>query len=235
MNTFFEDDLHLTEFEVDGTIFTFLLNSRQDHIQQFLARGDFYEREELELLGSFCNGRRRLLDIGANIGNHSIFLAHRLNLERVTPIEPQPAIMHVLKANLGLNWRPSFDLSHLGLALGAQDGWVQIGAFNEQNIGGTRMKPLEEPAQMHGMVRLVAGDHLFRPGEFDIVKIDVEGMEGDVLSGLGGFFKEFDGVIFVEVHDIDADALADQVADMGFRKVDEFRRYKKCTNWILTR
>lgn len=179
INPYFAEDLYFSSFDANGKRFTFLLNSRKDHIQKFLAAGAFYEREELELLCHFCAGRKRLLDVGANIGNHSIFLAHRLNLDRVTPIEPQPSILHILKANLGLNWHPSFDLSHLGIGLSDQAGWARVSSFDEANIGGTKVVPAianDEVADRDAYpVRLYAGDDLFQAGDFDIIKIDVEG------------------------------------------------------------
>jgi FkbM family methyltransferase len=239
MNPYFEEDLYFSSFDKDGKRFTFLLNSRKDHIQQFLANGDFYEREELELLRRFCVGRKRLLDVGANIGNHSIFLAHHLNLDRVTPIEPQPSILHILRANLGLNWHPSFDFSHLGVGLSDRAGWARIGSFNEGNIGGTRIVAAtgdDEAADRDAYpVRLCAGDDLFQGGDFDIIKVDVEGMEIKALRGLKHCLESFDGVIFVEVHDDNITDFACSIDEMEFRKVDEYRRYAKCRNWILKR
>jgi FkbM family methyltransferase len=238
-NPYFDEDLYFSSFDLHGKTFTFLLNSRKDHIQQFLANGEFYEREELELLCRFCAGRKRLLDVGANIGNHSIFLAHQLNLDRVTPIEPQLAILHILRANLGLNWHPSFDLSHLGVGLSDRAGWARIGSFDEGNIGGTRMVPAigdDKSVDRDAYpVRLCAGDDLFQSGDFDIIKIDVEGMEIKALTGLKHVLVGFDGVIFVEVHDDNIAGFARSIDEMGFRKVEEYRRYAKCSNWILTR
>jgi FkbM family methyltransferase len=181
-----------------------------------------------------------LLDVGANIGNHSIFLAHRLNLERVTPIEPQPSILHLLRANLGLNWHPSFDFSYLGIALSDQAGWARIGSFDERNIGGTRIVPAtggHESADNRAAypVRLCVGDDLFRAGDFDMFKIDVEGMEIEALRGLRHCLEGVEGVIFVEVHDDNAADFAGSLGEMGFRKVDEYRRYAKCSNWVLMR
>jgi FkbM family methyltransferase len=239
MNLYFEERLHLSSFDMDGKTFTFLLNSRRDHIQQFLDNGEFYEREELELLCRYCNGCTRLLDVGANIGNHSIFLAHRLGLQRVTPTEPQPAILHLLKANLGLNWHPSFDFSQLGIALSDRAGWARIGAFDEANIGGTRIVPAPEDSpdcdRSAYPVRLCAGDDLFRPGDFDIIKVDVEGMEIATLRGLRHCLQDFQGTIFAEVRDDNIAEFAHEIDNLGFRRVDEYRRYARCSNWVLRR
>jgi hypothetical protein len=45
----------------------------------------------------------------------------------------------------------------------------------------------------------------------------------------------FEGVIFVEVYDDNITDFARSIGEMGFRKVDEYRRYAKCSNWVLMR
>lgn len=232
----FVEDLHIAEVSALGTTFQFLLNNRNDHIQGFIDRGEFYEAEELELICKHAPRSKRLLDIGANIGSHSIYLAHRLNLERVVPIEPQPAVLHLLKANLGLNWRSCFDLSYLGMGLADTAGFARIGDVNQHNLGGTRLviddtKRDPDPT----LIRLETGDRLFRAGEFDLVKIDVEGMELAVLKGLRGCLSEFDGLLFVEVHDANVEEVSVYLDREGWGKVAEHRRYQKCSNWLLKR
>jgi FkbM family methyltransferase len=239
VNTFFKEELYFSSFETDGRRFTFLLNSRCDHIQQFLAKGSFYEREELELLSRYATGRARLLDIGANIGNHSIFLAHRLNLTRVVSIEAQPAILHILRANLGLNWHRSFDLSYIGLALSDQTGSARIQFAGEVNIGGTKITPrldedsFGEPAEGTEIVSMHAGDDLFEPGDFDLIKLDVESLEINVLKGLKNLLQRFRGILFIEIFDANREELNELITGIGFRKLDEYRRYARCSNIIF--
>src|SRR5688500_7711411 len=52
----------------------FFVANEGDHIQRFHLQGRFYEAEELELIGRyFRNGV--FVDIGANVGNHSLYAA----------------------------------------------------------------------------------------------------------------------------------------------------------------
>lgn len=238
-----DNALYLAEVEALSKRFKFLLNSRTDHIQDFYIRGEFYEREEMEMICRMAPDARRLLDVGANIGTHTIYLAHRLNLEYAVPIEPQPAVLDLLRANLGLNWHPSFDLNHLGKGLGATKGKARIGTFSPTNLGGTRLsvEGRYDPAQEsdstkkseHYSIPIEAGDDLFEPGAFDLVKIDAEGMEIDVLEGLQRLLADFKGLMFIEVRDDNATEFADYVASRGWSRVGEYRRYKRCTNWFL--
>jgi len=240
VNEYFRDELYLSSFEANGRTFTFLLNSRHDHIQQFLASGHFYEEEELELICAHAIGCTRLLDIGANIGNHSIFLAHRLNLIRAIPIEPQPAVIQLLRANLGLNWHPSFDLSYIGLALSDKPGMGRIDFAGEDNIGGTKIIAIPENDCVKSrsgieLVRMCSGDDLFQPGAFDIIKLDVEGLEIKVLMGLRRLLQTFSGVIFAEALDTNLAEFQRVMSEMGFSQVDQYRRYEKCSNLIFKR
>src|SRR5512146_803940 len=91
-----------------GREFKFLLNSEVDHIQNIIRTGQFYELEELEMIAEFAGAPKRILDVGANIGNHSIYFAHRFNPLRTVPVEPNPLIVPLLRGNLGLNWHTSF-------------------------------------------------------------------------------------------------------------------------------
>lgn len=242
-----EEALYIAEVEAMGRRFRFLQNSRQDHIQGFFAQGQFYEREELEMICRLASGARRFLDVGANIGTHTIYLAHHLNLEHAVPVEPQPAVLDLVRANMGLNWHPSFDLSHLGIGLGASKGQARIGTFTPSNLGGTRLsvEGHDDPSQemnpemaAPGMSReytipIEAGDTLFAPGAFDLIKIDAEGMEIDVLEGMQRMLADFDGLMFIEVRDDKAAEFAAYVEARGWRRTGEYRRYQRCTNWFL--
>src|ERR1700716_1912497 len=102
---------HIQSVQALGRNFDFLLNSEIDHIQNVIRSGQFYEVEELELIAESAGSPKRILDVGANIGNHTIYFAHRFNPDLTIPVEPNPVVIPLLRANAGLNWHSSFDLS----------------------------------------------------------------------------------------------------------------------------
>ena len=61
---------------------------------------DFFEINFLDYIAKNYNNQTGILDIGANIGNHSLFFAKFLNCEMVYSFEPFLRNVSVLKQNL---------------------------------------------------------------------------------------------------------------------------------------
>ena len=164
-----------------GREFHFVLNSADDHIQNVIRSGTFYELEELELIAELVEHPRRILDVGANIGNHTLYFAHRFDPELTVPVEPNPRVVPLLRANLGLNWHHSFDLSLVGYGLSDQEGTGTSRLKSERNLGGARLI-----ADGTGCIPIVIGDNALRGMTYDLIKIDVEGMENQAIRGMAG-------------------------------------------------
>jgi Met-10+ like-protein len=61
-----------------------------------MPKGVFYEREELEIIATHFKGGT-FVDIGANVGNHSIFAAKFLGASKVIAFEPNPTAYVIFK------------------------------------------------------------------------------------------------------------------------------------------
>ena len=58
----------------------FILDNVDDIIQNHLARGEFYEKDYLEVMKKYCPENSTILDIGANVGQfHSLCRNHFSN------------------------------------------------------------------------------------------------------------------------------------------------------------
>jgi hypothetical protein len=75
-----------------GTNLRFFVRNRRDLIQVHHFDGGFYEEEELDIIRKYFNGGI-FVDIGANVGNHTIFVAKMLNSRKVIPfgLNPKPS------------------------------------------------------------------------------------------------------------------------------------------------
>ena len=141
------------------------------------------------------------LDIGANIGTHTVVLAELADY--VHAFEPQPAVFDLLKRNVAANGAANVTCHQLGL--GERNGTAIV---EEQllrgglNVGGAR---LVEGAD--GQVRIVPLDSLAVGGRIGFIKLDVEGFECAVLRGARQTIAAHQPVLIVEDHTWHKDAL----------------------------
>ncbi|NJC06472.1 FkbM family methyltransferase [Sphingomonas kaistensis] len=207
-----------------------LITNRNDEVQlRQLAEG-FYEASELLQLAEDVGSRPRVLDVGANIGNHSIFFLQHMEARSLTLIEPFARARSHLLANLALNAAEAAQIDLHAVALGARDSRGEIVESSQFNLGMTRVA---EAADGNVIVR--RGDDLFRDRDFDLVKIDVEGSEVDVLDGLEDLLRRCRPAIYVEVGNPLRDIVVDKVIGLGLRLVREKEAYGSQRNLTFAR
>jgi FkbM family methyltransferase len=211
-----------------GREFNFLLNSEIDHIQNVIRSGQFYEIEELELIVEFAGSPKRILDVGANIGNHSIYFAHRFNADLTIPVEPNPAVVPLLRANAGLNWHRSFDLSMVGYGFSDRSATGVSCVSSPANLGGAKLQVDEG-----GSIPIVSADAALPGMAFDLIKIDVEGMEREVVSGMSAILARSSAVVFIEVLFKNVDSTIAQLSALGYVYTTCYQRYGRCINLLF--
>ncbi|ACL72398.1 methyltransferase FkbM family [Thioalkalivibrio sulfidiphilus HL-EbGr7] len=165
----------------------FEIDDEKDLIQKYIASTcDFYERPLLDFVRSLLPRLDVFVDVGANIGNHSVFFGLACGAE-IYAFEPNGPNYSRLERNFTLS--NLIDRAHpRQLAFGIEPGYV-VSSFKEgsTNTGGAGVKAAN--ACTPEAVQLVRGDdqlaHLINaPPNRMVVKIDVEGMEIDVLKGM---------------------------------------------------
>jgi FkbM family methyltransferase len=137
----------------------------------------------------------RIVDVGANTGNHTLFFAAVMQAEAVVPIEPHPRAVAAIRTAVAENRLGNVDLSRLGNAVGATSGRLSPVLSEGGGLGATRFVP--DP---RGSIPLAPLDALVA-GPVDFIKIDVEGMEMEVLAGAASLIARCRPHIFVEVLD----------------------------------
>jgi FkbM family methyltransferase len=184
----------IVRHRIDGEIVTFFINDRSDIIQSILFGGDFYERDTLDLIRDRSTPGKIFVDIGANIGNHAIFMSKFCNPSEVIVFEPNPKAIEILKLNVLLNACANVNTSYLGLALGSETTQMRVFSPDANNMGRAQMLKDEG-----GNVKCVAGDLLLQQKPVGLLKIDVEGSEFEVLKGMQGTIEIWRPNILVEV------------------------------------
>ncbi|OGG51399.1 hypothetical protein A2704_03460 [Candidatus Kaiserbacteria bacterium RIFCSPHIGHO2_01_FULL_54_36b] len=149
-----------------------------------------FERPDLDHLLEILSKNRSFgkkilfLDIGADIGTYAISVANRFNDIDVIAFEPTTVNRRFLLENIALNKR---QIEVVPKALGQREGIVTIYLHEENPGGNTAHAKASQPAAHKETVEMVTLDSLLggRAQNYDLVvfKIDVEGMEKDVLEG----------------------------------------------------
>ena len=157
-----------------------------------LYYGEALEKEH-EFLISMIRRRDRVIEVGANIGIHTVGLCHVAR--EVIAIEPQPAIHRVLCANLAIN-NISNVVTH-AVGCGAESKTLTFQPYStaqEHNSGGVALS--DGPGIRVPIVRL---DELTADiDDVRLIKIDVETMELDVLRGATGTIAKYRPLLYVE-------------------------------------
>jgi FkbM family methyltransferase len=181
-------------YRIDGRLLNFFISNRFDYIQSCLLRGDFYDRNALNLIRREIVPGMTFLDIGANIGNHCMFVSKFCNASQIIAIEPNPEAVRILKLNMLLNECRNVNLDYLGLALGSGIGMMRVAYPSIGNIGGAQLFPDDQ-----GGVKCIIGDEILHEEPIGFIKIDVEGSEFDVLEGMKRTISKWRPKILIEV------------------------------------
>jgi FkbM family methyltransferase len=141
------------------------------------------------------------LDIGANVGVHSLLMAQATGPGgHVVAVEPHPRICDRLRRNVDLNRLTNVTV--VPAALSATDGNIDLYGFAEDAFhqGSSSLLPDRE-AQAAISVRSVRGPTLQRECSIEtcqFLKIDVEGAESLVLAELAELIEMHRPVIICE-------------------------------------
>lgn len=182
--------------------------SYSDHIYKIITQNQvFYEIDLLEYIEDITKDINKTLciDIGANIGNHSIFLGKFVG-SHVISVEPNPLILPILNENLQNNI-DNYTLFDCALGEKPGSGKVVMPDNSSANIGMAKIEigVPNNGQQQNALVYVRTLDSIYEEwlgdgnnGEVLLIKIDVEGMELDVLKGATTILTKFRPHLFVE-------------------------------------
>lgn len=185
-------------FTCDNKKIQFYLPCKHDYIQtEILICRHFYESAELEKIKDYIVPGMVVVDVGANIGNHTVYFGSILQASRVYSFEPQPIPAEICKKNIMLNDLENIvKLYDFGLGSDSTQADIIYDGSGVHNLGGTMLKESE-----HGNIIIKKLDDISIPEKTDFVKIDVEGMEAEVLLGAKNTLVKDTPIIWIEIMD----------------------------------
>jgi FkbM family methyltransferase len=151
--------------------------------------------EELTIFNRMIEPGMTVLDIGANIGVHTLhFAAAVARSGSVIAFEPQGFLHQMLCTNLLLNEVVNAQALHAGIGRGRGEAWVPpIDYSAAGNFGGISLQSRSGAER----VPVVSLDTL-ELAHCHLIKIDVEGMEEDVIVGATETIRKHKPILYLE-------------------------------------
>ena len=144
-----------------------------------------YCHAEVEVIKSLCTSESWFIDVGANIGTHTVGVAPYVN--RVVSFEPDLDNFDVLVKNCSGCGCANVSPTRLALSDMMSETSTQFDYGKTTLATGTDIKTA--PFDMLGIPRA------------DFIKIDVEGMEVDVLYGMRNTLATYKPSLLIEMQD----------------------------------
>lgn len=194
----------------------FLYNRNDSYIGRSIEHYGEYSALEMTLFGQLCAAGHIVIEVGANIGAHTVGLARLVGPEgRVLAFEPQRVPFQTLCANVALNSLENVDC--FWAALGNEDGFIDVPDLNPRKISNFGAVTLVGAPSDRRVACQTLDQHVTLP-RLDLIKIDVEGMEADVLRGGERLLKQFKPVLYVENDRLEkSEALTRLIASFDYR------------------
>jgi len=189
-----------------------------DFIQSMIVdRRKFFESDILQELRTYIKKNAVILDIGANIGNHSVYWGVNTSVSRIYSFEPLEDIFKILKKNVEINeLTDKVKLFNIGLSNEKINGSISF--YDAANIGRTSLKQ-----NTNGNLLLDKLDNIkIEEDSVDFVKIDVEGHELQVLQGARETLLKYKPTIFVESFPDKKQKVHEYLINLGYRLEKSF-------------
>jgi len=183
---------------IEGRHGRFLVNPKDIYVgRSMIAYGEYSERE-WQVLGQLVPAGGVVAEIGANIGAFTVPFARKTGARGwVYAVEAQGLVFQLLAANLALN--DLVRVQAINAACGREAGWmalVLLDPAKRNNFGGIALDRLAN--ERAPWIRVDRLDTMIDPPRLDLIKIDVEGMEADVIEGARGLIERFRPALYVE-------------------------------------
>lgn len=209
----------------------FIVNEFDQGVGWQLQTHGACDEGQMNLLGILAAAAPRasvILDIGANIGVAAVVMARAAGAEAsIYSFEPQRHLFNMLAGNLALNAADNVicRCEAVGSVVGEANlprlNYRDYASFGSVELNRTVQSDAQQQAYEGQFVAvpMIAIDSLELSG-VGLIKIDVEGMEMDVLTGARATIAREMPLMYVEHLKSDKTSLALRLAGFGYRLFD---------------
>jgi len=172
---------------------------------EVILRTNEYEPQIQRLMNAIISEGDTVIDIGANIGVHSILLSNLVGRGgKVLAFEPIPHLIKKLNTNLVL--ANSRNVAVYPFAVGDKNGQLEINAIDEDDFNsGSSSLVVNENIKLLETHKIkinsiILDDFLLEKNinKIDFVKIDIEGFELNALKGMRSLIAKSKPTMIIE-------------------------------------
>ncbi len=177
------------------------VDGRDEGVGQALLQGGEFEHEETELFKSLVRPGMVVVDIGANLGYYTLLAARLLGGQgRVYAFEPDPANYALLVKNIQANAFSNVVSTQMAVSDHAGSHLL----FRHKYNFGCHSLSKANATEYDGSTEVTTTtlDHFFAEvhpeSKIDLIKMDVQGAEGQVIDGARNLLGEMKPAILME-------------------------------------
>jgi FkbM family methyltransferase len=193
-----------------------------DYISNDVIIDGFYEQKYITVIAKWLQSRKLknylFIDIGANLGNHSIFFSKYF--KNIIAFEPHKKLYNLLEFNT-VNI-PNIRIFNFGLSNKNKKSLLYT---DESNFGGSTQISFKKGKKSLVLFRKL--DSLNLKKRADLIKIDVEGHEENVLKGASNYLKKYSPIILFESQSSSIKTVVHLLKKFNYKKFYSIENYKK--------
>ena len=194
-------------------------------VSTFISRYEtFYELEFLEMLAHILPPGSTVIDVGAHIGNHSVFLAKIAGL-KVLAFEPNPIAYEALEKNVAENQLQD-SVRLFNVALGNRTDSAFLAPIDFSDVGTSAVSWSDDAEDFTPiLVRTLDSfaKELQECPQVSAIKIDVEGSEQSVVEGARNTINSFRPLVTTETQsEVEYDVLQGLMGSIEYKPISVF-------------
>jgi FkbM family methyltransferase len=174
-----------------------LYNKNDQYIGASIGKYGEYSHGEMELFQRLLAEGCYVVEAGANIGAHTLGLSKRVGVTgRIYAYEPQRIVFQTLCANMAINSRSNVYCFEQAASNAKQVITLpELDYTRQGNFGGVAIDRFSSGRPVNVVV---LDEELEDIPRLDLLKVDVEGMEQQVISGAKALIAKHRPVLYVE-------------------------------------
>ena len=194
----------------------------------YIYKNGSYEKEIIDDIRESLTPEKTMLDIGGNIGQHSLLLAPYC--KEIYAFEPIPAVFNSFRKSIEANNYKNVTLQNIAIGNNKE---VKSFNFVSDNAGASSFVEIKDRRTSSIKVSIdVLQNVLPENIKFDVVKMDVEGHEAVIILGNKEIFQKNRPLFFMEFSpsSIKAEGTHDPKELVGFFLENNYEIYSQNLN-----